>query len=244
MPSNGKLHHGNLDGAPQSECLAGGVGSVFTPFYHPSAEEVGYLLRISDWWRKVEKKRKEEMGPVHQVLGNKDTDGLSAYSRSTKEHRLICDTGPDVPPQGYFNCTVEVWLPTPLDAALSFISIRQVLHGYLDGNRVYSLCATDYTAKEGAKAISLVGHPPKLCDFVMRFEMWDNAVEIGRTMLPGEYYLIKNARMLVNSAGYFEGKIVESKIYKLDPNDAEHNPHLKALLEYAFTFHSVSINCH
>ena len=62
--------------------------------------------------------------------------------------------------------------------------------------------------------------------------MWDDAAKVGQIMMAGEYYCIKNARMRVSRGGYVEGKIVEPKIEKLEPEEANKNPFLKALLEY------------
>ena len=74
--------------------------------------------------------------------------------------------------------------------------------------------------------------PTSLSEFVLQMEMWDDAAEVARTMKEGEYYHIKNARMRANHQGYLEGKVVESKIVRLEETDADMNIHLRSLLEY------------
>jgi hypothetical protein len=101
--------HGDLQGVPLAEGLApGGRGHPFTPFYHPLELEIRYCLQLSDWWQEVEKQRQSMFGEAHNVQVS------SKASRVQREHRLISDTGPDIAPQGFFDCTVEV----------SFCSIR------------------------------------------------------------------------------------------------------------------------
>jgi hypothetical protein len=105
-PSTGKIRYGDLGDAPESECLAGGFGHNITPFFQPGRREIKYCLQISDWWLDLQKKRREALGEVHQIGG--DGGEIFSFSRSPRKHRLICEAGPDVPPQGYFDCTVEV----------------------------------------------------------------------------------------------------------------------------------------
>jgi hypothetical protein len=105
-PSTGKIGHGDLGDVPESECLADGFGHNFSPFFHPGEGEIRYCLQISDWWANLQKKRREAMGEVHQIGGG--SGEIFSLRRSSRVHRLICEVGPDVPPQGYFDCTVEV----------------------------------------------------------------------------------------------------------------------------------------
>ena len=82
--------------------------------------------------------------------------------------------------------------------------------------------------------------PTSLSEFVLQMEMWDDAAEVARTMKEGEYYHIKNARMRANHQGYLEGKVVESKIVRLEETDADMNIHLQSLLE-SVCYHSIPI---
>jgi hypothetical protein len=66
---------------------------------------------------------------------------------------------------------------------------------------------------------------------VLKIEMWDEAAQIGPELQAGRYVEMKNARLVLSSGGYFEGKIVQKKITVLDPQDID-SPRLKALLRY------------
>ena len=68
-----------------------------------------------------------------------------------------------------------------------------------------------------------------------QFEMWDEAAVVAESMRPGEYYSIKNARMMINANGYPEGKVRENKMVKLAETNTT-NPHLQALLEFVCLF--------
>lgn len=99
-PGDGKVSHGDLKGIPLSEGLAGGfLGQRYTPFFHPTEMEIKYCLKLFDWWQEVERQRQGLLDETHQV---------QVLSRAQREHRLISEAGPYVPPHGYFNCTVEV----------------------------------------------------------------------------------------------------------------------------------------
>lgn len=103
-PSTGKVRHGDLGDAPVSEGLQEGFGYHFSPFFKPEEAEIRYCLEMADWWANVEKKRKS-IEEVHQVCG--PSDAIS-HIRPRRQHRLISEAGPHVPPQGYFDCTIEV----------------------------------------------------------------------------------------------------------------------------------------
>lgn len=99
-PSKDAIYHGQLNGVPRQEGLAdGGYGVAFSPFYQPKEGEVQYCMKLSDWWQEVQKTEQSEsmkhtVDPVHNSL--------------RRVHRLISDAGPSIPPDGYFDCTVEV----------------------------------------------------------------------------------------------------------------------------------------
>ncbi|KAF8798203.1 hypothetical protein BYT27DRAFT_7123725 [Phlegmacium glaucopus] len=206
-PSTNSIYHGQLTGVPREEGLAdGGFGVSFSPFYQPKEREVRYCLELSDWWRKVQKIEQSEsikdtVDPVHNAL----------YAR--RVHRLISEAGPSMPPNGYFDCTVEV------------------LKGFPCFNGVHNLYVTDYTRNDQMRGVQSSWCPTSLSDFVLQMEMWDGAAEVARTMQEGDYYLIKNARMRANPAGYLEGKVAQSKMVQLEEKDAQTNKHLQTLLE-------------
>ena len=92
-PSTKSFYHGQLEGVPREEGLVdGGFGVTFSPFYEPKEGELQYCLKLSDWWRQSQN-IEHSVDPVRQ---------------SRRVHRLISEAGPLVPPDGYFDCTVEV----------------------------------------------------------------------------------------------------------------------------------------
>jgi len=106
-PTSGKIYHGDLGDAPKSEVLADGYGREFSPFFEPGEEVIRYCLRLSDWWHELANKRNEAMGPVYQIGGDA-VDASAQPMRGSRKHKLISEAGPEVPPSGYFDCTVEV----------------------------------------------------------------------------------------------------------------------------------------
>jgi hypothetical protein len=98
----GRIHHGPPNKAPREAGLApGGFGVSFSPFYQPTREEILYCVKLSDWWREVQKEEQK-----HLVYAG---PSISHQGFAVKRiHRLISEAGPNVPPDGYFDCTVEV----------------------------------------------------------------------------------------------------------------------------------------
>lgn len=79
--------------------------------FQPCPEEIQYCIRLNDWWQDIYKQYKEENANVivHNLADM--TGGMSVFARKQgREHRLIQDASPEAPPQGYFDCTVEVGL--------------------------------------------------------------------------------------------------------------------------------------
>ncbi|KAF9475059.1 hypothetical protein BDN70DRAFT_996679 [Pholiota conissans] len=200
-PIKGEFHHGPCTAVPKQEGLAeGGQGVSFSPFFQPGPTETKYCIGLSDWWRKITTQEPSDKVIVQKV------------ERHQRFHRLISEAGPSVPPDGYFDCTIEV------------------LKAFNSLNNVYTIYVTDYTRNEQAIVIQTNWCHPSLSEFVVQFEMWDEAAEIAKDMHPGQYYLISNARMRINTSGYLEGKVVENKMTKLSEDDLWNVP-LKALLE-------------
>ncbi len=110
-----------------------------------------------------------------------------------------------------------------------FIAL-QVLNGFRNDNGVYSLYVTDYTANSEVAACQAQWCPPGLNEYVVRFELWDDAAKQGPDFAPGSYWGVRNARMLRSSDGHVEAKLVQTKFGKLD-SESDYPP-LKALLEY------------
>jgi hypothetical protein len=104
-PEAGKLHHGDRGDAPDTEGLADGFGYDFCPFWKAKEAELTHCLRLADWWLAVLKKVQSNMGHVHQVGSGVS---YSSGSKARRLHRLISEASPDLPPNGFFDCTVEV----------------------------------------------------------------------------------------------------------------------------------------
>ena len=97
-PSTNSIYHGQLNNVPREEGLAdGGFGVPFSPFYEPKESELRYCSKLSDWWRQLQ---------------NIEQSGVDVVRNPPppRFHRLISEAGPSVPPEGYFDCTVEVSL--------------------------------------------------------------------------------------------------------------------------------------
>lgn len=95
-PSAGEIHYGPPNNAPKEENLADGFGAPFSPFYVADEIDIQHCISISDWWRKLlAKDLSESVVPI-------------AKGPIKRLHRLISETGPNVYPSGFFDCTVEV----------------------------------------------------------------------------------------------------------------------------------------
>lgn len=76
--------------------------------------ELRYCIALGDWWRAVQREQERALRNrnvvVHQIADDDAPQwgGRPSYARV---HRLIRDAGPDVQPNGYFDCTVEVCSP-------------------------------------------------------------------------------------------------------------------------------------
>ena len=95
-PSTNSIYHGQLNNVPREEGLAdGGFGVNFSPFYEPKEGELRYCSKLADWWGRLQNIEQSGVDVVHKPIPR-------------RVHRLISEAGPSVPPEGYFDCTVEV----------------------------------------------------------------------------------------------------------------------------------------
>ncbi|KAJ7256501.1 hypothetical protein B0H12DRAFT_511554 [Mycena haematopus] len=202
--TKGQINHGSLGSAPESEALAESYGRVFTPLYHATDAELTYCMALDEWWRAVEAKRLAALGTVHQI----EAGTPFASSRPGRKHQLISETNIGE----YFDCTVRV------------------LHGHPNG-QTYRIYVTDGTPLQGSQPCRLNEIPLPLVDLVMPIEMWDGACLEGPSLVPNEYYLLRNVRLKQSREGYAEGKLVEAKIQKLEHDGVDEYPNLKALKE-------------
>ncbi|KAF7980156.1 hypothetical protein HWV62_39613 [Athelia sp. TMB] len=210
-PEQGKVHHGDKGDAPESEGVADGFGYEFGPYWDAQGPELTACLRYADWWRAMLKIAEKHMGRVHQI-GPEDAPPY--VSKARRVHRLVGDASPDLPPRGFFDCTVEI------------------LKGYLNDNGVYSVYVTDYTRNPATAPVQAEWCPPELGDCILKVEMWDAASALAQTMETGEYWFLRNCRIKASTGGYLEGTMqLAEKVAKLDESDAEFNTHLAALLQ-------------
>lgn len=101
----------------------------------------------------------------------------------------------------------------------------------MNDSRVYSLYVTDYTKNAFTMPVQAEWCADRLSEYVLKIEVWDEAIEHTQTMRPGEYYSIKNARMRTSQGGFLEGKLVQDKIRQLEEEEESHDSHFKALLK-------------
>ncbi|KAM6500355.1 hypothetical protein JOM56_003369 [Amanita muscaria] len=200
-PNGKQLHHAE----PGAQDV-----SSWTPFFDPCPSEIDYCVGLFEWWHGMENKEGRHVQQIDPSQAVSSYEGAGGVRRL---HRLVKDAGPDVPPNGYFDCTVEV------------------IHGHQNDNDVYSLFVTDYTKNGLISPTQLDWCPDGLGEYILKLEMWDAAAKIGPTMEPGTYYSITNARMRVSRGGYVEGKVVLPKIVRLNEEDADRIPKLNDLLE-------------
>lgn len=87
----------NKGSAPKKEPTDDGMGYEFSPYWEPieDSTELEYCRQIGEWW-KVRRGLEEQNVSVVQCSG------------ARKQHLLISEAHPDLPPKGFFNCTVEV----------------------------------------------------------------------------------------------------------------------------------------
>ncbi|KAJ7827518.1 hypothetical protein B0H14DRAFT_2595232 [Mycena olivaceomarginata] len=210
-PATKQIGHGNSPHATESISLAGGYGVKFSSFFHGATEaDLKYCVALDGWWREVEAKRLAAMGTIHQI-GAEISSTSFRSSGSKREHRLISDLSVDRIGQ-YFDCTVRV------------------IHGHPNG-RTHRLYVTDGTPLQDGRPCQIIECPPSLVDCIMTIEMWDAACLQGPTVIPNQYYLLKNVRFMRGNDGYVEAKLVEAKIQKLEVDAVHDYPNLKALLE-------------
>ncbi|TFK54610.1 hypothetical protein OE88DRAFT_933707 [Heliocybe sulcata] len=209
-PSIGEWHHGDLGEAPRVMALGGGFGAPFSPFWDMQQDELEYCIQLADWWQAMEKEKRKRMGFIQQV------SMVPRYSMGGgKQHRLISDCTPDMPPAGYFNCTVEVTHVYPSEAG-----------------RPLSLWVTDYTKNKFPMPLDTSWCRPEFADYVLQIEAWDAAKELCESMQAGEYYALGNVKFRVGRSGYYEAKANDLKCVKLVPEEeaGQNNANLQALL--------------
>ncbi|KIJ69117.1 hypothetical protein HYDPIDRAFT_105685 [Hydnomerulius pinastri MD-312] len=193
----------NKGDAPDKEKLDDGMGYEYSPYWepNPNGAELQYCRQMTGWWRALQERRAENVTSVRCV------------GPSIKVHRLISEASPELPPKGFFNCTVEI------------------LRKFDNNGGALTVYVTDYTSNPHVHPVQATWCAPELSDRILQFEMWDTAKDISHTMTPGEYWYFHNARVKWNPSHYMEGTMQHAeKVTLLDEGKVESLPHLKALL--------------
>lgn len=88
----------NKGNAPEKESIDDGLGYEFSPYWDPFQDsiELEYCRQIWEWWK-----------AKHEVEGQ-NVSTVEFSERPRKQHLLVSEASPDLPPSGFFNCTVEV----------------------------------------------------------------------------------------------------------------------------------------
>jgi hypothetical protein len=84
--------------APEKEALDDGLSYEFSPYWEPIQDsvELHYCRRIVEWWKPLQEHR------------DRNVTTVQCSGAARKQHLLISQASPDLPPNGFFKCTVEV----------------------------------------------------------------------------------------------------------------------------------------
>ncbi|KAG2037353.1 hypothetical protein BDR03DRAFT_957486 [Suillus americanus] len=189
--------------ALHSEILDDGFGYSFSPYYEPSEQG-------------KEAEYCAQLADWWQAIHAKE-QGITTVQcapRPLREHHFISEVTPDTAPRGYFDCTVEI------------------LYSYENSAGPHTLYVTDYTVNPHTDPPQANWCSPELSAYVFKMDMWDDAGILAKTMQPGEFWYLPNARMMRDSYLHLHGKLVEThKSKKLDEVANAENLHFRALLE-------------
>ena len=85
----------NKGDAPEKELIDDGMGYEYSPYWEPFQDsiELEYCRQIGEWWKALDKQK---------------VSTVECSGSVCKQHLLISEASPDLPPMGFFNCTVEV----------------------------------------------------------------------------------------------------------------------------------------
>ncbi|KAJ3979113.1 hypothetical protein F5890DRAFT_1559161 [Lentinula detonsa] len=188
-------------------------GFRFSPFLQREDPVLlDYCSKLRLWWNAVERQKEEFLGKTHQVGSQVLTP---PPERSARPWLPIKDATPNTVSNGYFNC------------------VAQVIHKHRPDQGCYALYVTDYTSNDQCPTYDGAEWcPPGLAKAILKIELWDQSASFGPQMEVGEFFSFRNLRMRVANNGYYEAKMKELKIAKLNPDDSD-STHtvLKGLLE-------------
>lgn len=74
------------------------MGYEYSPYWEPfqDSAELEYCRKIGEWWK------------AKRTLEGREVSAVQCSGPPRKQHLLISEASPDLPPMGFFNCTVEV----------------------------------------------------------------------------------------------------------------------------------------
>ncbi|KAJ3753264.1 hypothetical protein EV360DRAFT_74654 [Lentinula raphanica] len=195
---DGQLTHGDIPSDLSKDTL-NDRGLPFSPFLQTEAPILlDYCSKLRQWWDAVQGKKKDFLGKTHQVGSQALTP---PPERSARPWLTIKDASPNTVSNGYFNCVVEV------------------VHKHRSDQACSTLYVTDYTSNDQCPTYDQADWClPGLAKSILRIELWDEAASFGHQMEVGEYYSFRNLRMRIANNGFYEAKMKELKISKLDPD--------------------------
>ena len=91
------------------------TGHAFSPFWTPAKsaggakEETTRCTLLKSWWKTVMQEIEEAKGVVHHIGDTTNVSIDVGGRRGGRQQRLIKDASPNMWPQGFFDCTVEVY---------------------------------------------------------------------------------------------------------------------------------------
>ncbi|KAG0701774.1 hypothetical protein DFH29DRAFT_852292 [Suillus ampliporus] len=190
--------------APHSETADQGFGYSYSPYYEPSIQG-------------KEAEYCAQLADWWQAIqtNQQGITTVQCVARPSREHHLISEVTPETSPQGYFDCTVEI------------------LHSYENSSGPNTVYVTDYTINPHTNPTQASWCSPELSPYAFRIEMWDDAGQLAKTMQPGEFWYLQNARVMANSSyPHPFGKLRDAhKSKKLDEVQNGKNLHFRAFLE-------------
>ncbi|KAF5389199.1 hypothetical protein D9757_003385 [Collybiopsis confluens] len=195
------------------------------PFFESEDPQLlEYCSQLRDWWDAIELERTKAQRLAHPV-GKLATPP----ARSARPHFLIKDATPDTVSNGYFDCIAEVRLI--FENASNLMLMEQVVHKHR-GDRCYDIYITDYTSNSSCPNYEADWTPRGLSQSILKVELWDKSAEFGPNMEIGGVYSFRNIRIRRTNYGFYEAKMQELKLFKLDAEDPDSpNAALKCLLE-------------
>ena len=97
---------------------------------------------------------------------------------------------------------------------------------------MYSVYVTDYTYHPDLPVVQANWCSPALSGRVLKVEMWLEANNFARNMLPGQFYSMRNLRMFLSNGGQVEGSFQEvQKLHQLTEEEDIEDEKFQALLQ-------------